>query len=613
MPKVPVLDQSRVQSRPAGSAGYVAVPNAPARSMVTADGSKALAAGVENLGRGIQHVEQVVLKAQEDADQYRVEDGLLTLAAGSEELLSGRDGFLNRRGKNAIDPSKTYDELAKLHSDTAASFATDRQRRMFERQAAKTHLQTRHTIENHVAQETGHYFDKMSEATVAQSLDTVKKFAVSPGNELSIEAKIEEVAHVNDPGDPDDKPGSLVLYLRNRLGLPAAAVDQAVSTYKAKAYAEVIESRLTNDPPDVMGAKAFFDIKKGQLGQHADRIGKQVRDAVAGADVDMFKQKTGQENLLPEATGGNRWLDVSKARAAAAAIPSTDINKEKKVKAVEDLINKAQEDQKIAAQAQLGQAMALANQKVSLDSARMAPYRSYLNDPNNGIEAQKMWEYLEGRVKADKNLNKTNDAAARREQREHDQHLLNTFKLLPLREQQSTNVDSWLSDHGGGASTLGADALRLQQKSSGDRITKGEEVTDSAFRKQVKDNLDNTPKLSKKGKEREEAEVKLQNWYDDYRTTHDNKSPTDIEVKKFIGEKLQLYEVPGRFFGTNKVRGLDVKPGVVATPLPADKQDTEIGKQSAKVRVVDENNTPLKIPASQLDAWLKENSKRRKR
>jgi len=157
MPKVPTYSQPQVQEQ--------ALPNAKFSDNSTADSfGGGLGKGLQSAGKSLENTFQTL---QDEEDKSVVKAKLIDLEKKGIDLQVGENGFLKRRGQDALQVSKEYgEEYDKYSKELSGSLSNDRQRRMFNDAYANVRTDFFRKTETHALGETERLKDDQFKSAV---------------------------------------------------------------------------------------------------------------------------------------------------------------------------------------------------------------------------------------------------------------------------------------------------------------------------------------------------------------------------------------------------------------------------------------------------------------
>jgi hypothetical protein len=171
----------------AAALGETPVPTLPRRTPMVAtmrahtgfeqEGARALAHAGAELGDAANFM----AREKEQADTLAAEDAYNKLRTKQIDLTYGKDGFMNRRGADAVntDLPVTYGkQFQSAAQDLAGSLSNDYQRQLFNRRASTSQLQVQEMAFRHVATEADVYAKEVFQGT----LDTEARVSAATGD-----------------------------------------------------------------------------------------------------------------------------------------------------------------------------------------------------------------------------------------------------------------------------------------------------------------------------------------------------------------------------------------------------------------------------------------------
>lgn len=243
----------RVASRTPG--GIAQVPTMSGMSLAAGQ-------GMEQAGREMQ---QFFAQEERRINTLRAEDAFSQLRNAQIELAYGQDGFINKKGGDAVKTPLLQDYTRKFteaYEKISSGLGNEEQKQMLKRQAAVSQAQYTQGILQHLNQENRVYRKEVLEGTI---LTETRNATTQWNDPYSVQASIERIKAVAaDYADSE--------------GMPQEKVDALIQQETGKIHAGVIGQAIANK--NYVYAKEWFEANKGDIDPTTS---KQLAIAVEGA------------------------------------------------------------------------------------------------------------------------------------------------------------------------------------------------------------------------------------------------------------------------------------------------------------------------------------------
>jgi hypothetical protein len=506
MPKVPILESPQVAQRPVGTPYMNARPT-----------PGAFGAGVgQQLQQSAQQLGDAARESMRLENAFRVDKEDQDFAAEVNELLRGERGILNQEGENAFNSQPVLDEMEARFRKRMGGLANDEQRQRFDLKGRARIEQGRTQITTHVDRQRDTVFKATAEGAVGAAL---RDAVGAAGDGDAVESAIQK-ALVDPPlpGESDGGPGPLRRYWKGVEGLPAGKLEEIEADFRARVYEAELEALLAKG--DGLTARARFEAVKDRLGVREAKLRKAVEATADAHEAEVLAQGIAESSVVE----GYKWLDRDKAAELLKAQPP---EKRARVgKALETLLDRAEEDRKAKVSEKYNEALSIYEQNGhNIDSPVLVAVREWLLDPPN--RAAEAWHRLR---RADlKDKNETRDAKSR-----SNQEAMAEFLARPDRDKSATNIDSEFT---GRADAETRHRMRAQQNAAKDRLRKFEAVEDSEFSKLLDATIAQNPGLKSDKQSQRQFKAWGNNWILRYRSKHKEDPPAEA-ARKAIADKL---------------------------------------------------------------------------
>lgn len=515
MAKVPSYDSPQVSLRP------VATPYSNDRATPDAFGA--------GIGRIADKAADVVQGMRKKADDFRVDMADLEFGKAVNDGLHGEDGFLNKRGENALNAAPTMEGFEKVRQKISRALANDEQRQTFEMRSLGRVNQAKASIDGHSARERFTVYGSAAEGHAKLALQDA---ALAPDVEGANSAIGKALT------SPDGGPGPLRRYWRE-MGLTAEDMKAREGTFRADAYGAALSQILAKG--DGAGARAYFSQVRGALGEKGPKFEH---------DIHVVEQSQGAEVLAGTIVRGATdraygWVDPTSALAAVDTIPEGPMRDEVRQR-VEHRVQKAVALKKEAGEQKFQEAISVyyAGGK-NLGAQGMAPIKAWLLDPKNG--AADLWRRLE-----------LEDGRERREDRatrdRSNEAAMAEFLANADRDRVRVNIDR---EYLGKADKETRDKMRKHLNDSKKRVEEDDGVGETQMLRLVDSTADAVDGVRTSTPARNQLKAHMNRWWAQQRGEK-KREPTTEEINSELGKALELFDTG--FWGTNKF-GFQLQPG----------------------------------------------------
>lgn len=445
MPRVPVYQQ-QVRSR--------ALPTPYGRTP-DASGLRHLGAGFQQLGRAAT---DIALKAQDDANRYRVAQLDLEVGKAINDASYGEGGFLLSEGENAFTSyEERIDQLRQQLAEIESKAANDHQRQLLRLKIEGRLEQTRAAWAKHADRQRDRLFEEIRKAHAELAVETARLQFDDPD---AVESSLQKVLV-----EPDGSEGVFLRDLRNR-GVPVEVIDREVAALRAAVYGAALQGYL--DAGDLEGARRWYDAKKHELGQAGRKFGESIAKAELAAQAGGTAAQLIERFRDPE----SGRVDEAGVRTALRELNEADPATRKAIlDAIEPLLANEKKAWEARRQERRNLARGLYN-RGGLNAVRAytLPTGENLLDWLNRADAE-----YESKLQAETERRwrrlQMDERRRRSEDRRADDDALQHFLALDDEDQADLDVEEYF--FGWGVSDRGLDKIREQQKRARGRFSQG--------------------------------------------------------------------------------------------------------------------------------------------
>lgn len=302
MAKLPDITALGERPEPSPLSGVSSL-RAPNTGAYEAQGA-ALAEG----GRHLAQVSNLFTEMQQQADTLRADDAYNTLRQKQIELSVGENGFMNRKGGDAVN-APIFQDYNKLLEDQIAQIngqlQNPQQKELFRRRADVSRMQFGEHILNHVTQERGNYAVQVFNGTEASELNAI---AASAANPLDVQHSIETM--VNQAKQrariTGEDPAPLINQVRDKAQLARFGAWMYQDPGAAMAAFKEVAADPTSMSPAVR-QKIEIELKQRAFPIQVKNSALGVFNRAIGPDPETQIQKS----VAPQATAGGFNAAVS--------------------------------------------------------------------------------------------------------------------------------------------------------------------------------------------------------------------------------------------------------------------------------------------------------------
>ena len=270
MPRLP--DYTALGERPTPRAGLGRTSYQP-----TSGKEGAIGQALSGLGNTLAQVSDEIEKENIRVDTLRAEDAFNKLREKQMLLAKGDDGFLNKRGGDAVnndllgDYGKRFDTATKEIVD---SLGNDRQKALLRRRADIAGLEFKQDMLSHVTREKESYEDQTFKGIIdTETSNAIERYKDQNGTALSLE-------RIN----------AAISAMASRKGLAPEAVQAMRRDASSRVNRGIIERHLANE--DDLSATAKYETIKGTLnGEDAIAVEKALDIGSTRGQAQRFADK----------------------------------------------------------------------------------------------------------------------------------------------------------------------------------------------------------------------------------------------------------------------------------------------------------------------------------
>lgn len=480
-------------------------------------------------------------------------------------------GFLATRGEAAAAASvPTLSGIASDYSSIRDGLQNERQKRMFDLHAHPMQLSARRQVEDHTSQQ------------------------IQVAHEASLQARAGTAltAVANDYGSEDTATEQLASVEQSIRGLQLSKEDgdHRVAEFRSQLDQVRLQQFLANK--DWKGAQSLLAVKKEELGPKSAVFEKAISEVQQDQQGDELAQKA-----VDLARDKNGRVDGEYALEQVDALVKDNVQlRDEARRRVQQRATQA--DAAYNQQTKQISEAAFAAYNTAGWSGIPAPLKAQLNERNPELyfRLQRETELRYRRAQGTK-------SDALRLQRDANQQALNDYKSLSDEEIADTDPEEFIV--GRGVNGVGLSALGPVRKAAENRIKNGSSVKLDEFRK---DALGGAAGVVSGKNDLKLYTAEATSAWEDFETKN-KRPPTREEAKELIGKLLQDRVTPGWLWDSRtpeyKARAQDAKKAA-ASPAPAPAPDE-------KVELVGPDGQFGSAPAKGLDAWLAAHPKWRRK
>lgn len=289
-----------------------------------APGLDALGRGVSQFGQGMgvynARREAAEQRERDKADQLRVRSVLAEISSGKRDFLEtpldadGNGGFLNKRGKNAIDASAADSKVFQQFVQGKVEGLTPSQRALINASVEAELESFNHSVDRHVVQETNQYNEDTSKALLSTRSNAVTS-AYLRGDRATAEEEFGAGL-----GEVDN--------ISSTMGEPRGGPIHAkrVADYTDSTRRGVLEAMLGSDPAEAERLFAEWQPSLNQGEVARTKLGERIKDASdrwhAGAIAESAIMEHGYQ-----AAEMIQSMPADKLSADMKAIAINDVNR----------------------------------------------------------------------------------------------------------------------------------------------------------------------------------------------------------------------------------------------------------------------------------------------
>jgi hypothetical protein len=539
MPKVPTYDLPQVQPQGTG---------APTVSLDSRGAFGAtIAQGLEKVG---DEVGNVVLQEKKKADATQTQAAVnQVLNAKDTAFYDQNSGLMLKQGKEAVSASVgVYQNLENAARDAQQKLLTnDEQRKAFQREIAPHLEQARTQIEQHAGQQ----IHVANEATFRATGDLAQKdIANDYSSDTLANTYIKTISEKARAIQPSPEDG-----------------DAKIADAKAKLTATRLEAAMNHG--DYVTAQAVLDAHGAELGVQAHQYQAKLLELNNAIKSDVTASK-----ILKDATvDGYPWKDETKALAAVEALPPGKLKDEVQQR-VEHQLALSEKQKAKAAKDKLDEVIGIYRTSGNPYDAKIAPLKTWLLDPHNG--GAELWDKYVKELQADARAGKATTAEERRDERERQRTILETFKALPVDEQ--AKFDPEKDTLGEAASDLTKAQITVLKKGALAHMQKDSGASRGEFDKTVSTEAARAG-IATKGK-LTQFKASMSDWYEQQLQNTNGKLPPRAEVMKEMARQLTVGDDGGLLSFGSHFR-FEAKPDETFRPKAQEKQKSPLNRVEA--------------------------------